>query len=118
MSEPDRQRADSGRGAAAAARDELLRAHYDEFRKVAGRVLNGDAAARSTAWKEIAAATSSGLARYTVGPQGWTSTLDVRGSQRIAGVLTPGSVTGVAGDSVDTYLVRVDLTPCLQESST
>ena len=29
----------------AAARDALLRAHYDEFRKVAGRVLNGDAAA-------------------------------------------------------------------------
>jgi RNA polymerase sigma factor (TIGR02999 family) len=44
--EPDGQRADSaGRGALAAARDELLRAHYDEFRKVAGRVLNGDAAA-------------------------------------------------------------------------
>jgi RNA polymerase sigma factor (TIGR02999 family) len=29
----------------AAARDALLRQHYDEFRKVAGRVLNGDAAA-------------------------------------------------------------------------
>lgn len=28
-----------------AARDALLRAHYDEFRRVAGRVLNGDAAA-------------------------------------------------------------------------
>lgn len=27
----------------AAERDALLRAHYDEFRKVAGRVLNGDA---------------------------------------------------------------------------
>ena len=44
--EPDGQRADgASRGALAAARDELLRAHYDEFRKVAGRVLNGDAAA-------------------------------------------------------------------------
>lgn len=29
----------------AAERDALLRAHYDEFRRVAGRVLNGDAAA-------------------------------------------------------------------------
>lgn len=28
-----------------AARDALLRAHYDEFRRVAGRVLNGDAVA-------------------------------------------------------------------------
>lgn len=46
MSKPDAQRADSsGRGDLAAARDELLRAHYDEFRRVAGRVLNGDAVA-------------------------------------------------------------------------
>lgn len=79
--------------------------------------LSGDAAARSISWKEIAAPTSSGLARYTVGPQGWTTVLDVRGSQRIVGVLTSNSVTGPAGDSVNTYLVRVDLTPCLQESS-
>ncbi len=42
MSNPDHQAEDaSGK---AAARDALLRAHYDEFRKVAGRVLNGDAA--------------------------------------------------------------------------
>lgn len=39
---PERQ--DQKSGAQAAARDALLRAHYDEFRKVAGRVLNGDAA--------------------------------------------------------------------------
>jgi RNA polymerase sigma factor (TIGR02999 family) len=45
VSEPDGQLAGSSRGALAAARDELLRAHYDEFRKVAGRVLNGDAVA-------------------------------------------------------------------------
>ena len=44
--EPDGPRAESAsREAVAAARDALLRAHYDEFRKVAGRVLNGDAAA-------------------------------------------------------------------------
>ncbi len=43
MNGPERQ--DQKSGAQAAARDALLRAHYDEFRKVAGRVLNGDAAA-------------------------------------------------------------------------
>lgn len=43
MNDPDQQN-ESSRGRAA-ARDALLRAHYDEFRKVAGRVLNGDAAA-------------------------------------------------------------------------
>ena len=108
-----------GTGAVAVSADaEAAEVRFFRLPLHAATGLNGDAAARSTAWKEIAAATSSGLARYTVGPQGWTSTLDVRGSQRIAGVLTPGSVTGVAGDSVDTYLVRVDLTPCLQESST
>lgn len=42
MSGPERQ--DQKNGRLAAARDALLRAHYDEFRKVAGRVLNGDAA--------------------------------------------------------------------------
>jgi hypothetical protein len=73
--------------------------------------------ARSTGWKAIAAPTASGLARYTVGVDGWTTVLDVRGSQRIVGILTPGSVDGAAGDSVDTYLVRVDITPCAQESS-
>lgn len=39
---PDSQ--GEGGGSPAAARDALLRAHYDEFRRVAGRVLNGDAA--------------------------------------------------------------------------
>lgn len=43
MNGPERQ--DQKSGAQAAARDALLRAHYDEFRKVAGRVLNGDAVA-------------------------------------------------------------------------
>jgi len=42
VSNPDHQGQDVG--GKAAARDALLRAHYDEFRKVAGRVLNGDAA--------------------------------------------------------------------------
>jgi len=42
VSNPDHQAEDAG--GKAAARDALLRAHYDEFRKVAGRVLNGDAA--------------------------------------------------------------------------
>lgn len=37
--------AEKASGQSAAARDALLRAHYNEFRKVAGRVLNGDAAA-------------------------------------------------------------------------
>jgi hypothetical protein len=80
--------------------------------------LAGDAAARSTGWKAIAAPTASGLARYTVGPSGWTTVLDVRGSQRVVGLLIPGSVAGPAGDSVTIYLVRVDITPCAQESST
>ena len=42
MNGPERQ--DQNSGSQSAARDALLRAHYDEFRKVAGRVLNGDAA--------------------------------------------------------------------------
>lgn len=43
MNGPERQSENAS--SKSAARDALLRAHYDEFRKVAGRVLNGDAAA-------------------------------------------------------------------------
>lgn len=44
MNEPVRQ-GEKFASQSAAQRDALLRAHYDEFRKVAGRVLNGDAQA-------------------------------------------------------------------------
>jgi hypothetical protein len=75
-----------------------------------------DAGLRSTTWREIAASTSSGLARYAVGTGGMAMRMDCSGLQRVAAILL--NVAGVAGDGGNVqYLARVDLTPCSLEST-
>lgn len=75
-----------------------------------------DSGIRSTTWREIAASTATGLARYAVGTGGMAMRMDCSGLLRVAAVLL--DVAGVAGDGSVTYLARVDLTPCSLESTT
>lgn len=70
----------------------------------------------SVAWREIAAATATGLARYAIGTGGMCLRADCSGIGRIAAILV--DVTGVTGDGGSvTQIARVDLTPCAQEST-
>lgn len=75
-----------------------------------------DAANRSVAWRAIAAPTPSGKAVYTLDGEGLAFRMDCSGAQRIAGIIT--GVDGHASDTVDEYLVSLDLTPCTLESTT
>jgi hypothetical protein len=74
-----------------------------------------DSGARSVAWRIIAASTSTGTAEYAIGPAGLAMRADCAGALRIYAGLS--DVAGVAGDGSATYLARVDLTPCVQEST-
>lgn len=70
----------------------------------------------SVAWREIAAATATGLARYAIGTGGMCIRGDCSGLGRMAALLT--DVTGVPGDGASvTQIARVDLTPCSQETT-